>query len=89
LRQDVDGYLGAFSDDTKRLVGEILAVVSMSHLFTKSIVDGLLPVVRDMCNILEVNMENIQKVGLSDEQVKQLVGGFQNAETKRKNIVRF
>jgi hypothetical protein len=89
LRQDVDRHLSAFSNDTKQLVSEILAVFSMSHLFTKNIVDRLLPVVQNICNILEVNMENIQKVGLSDEQVEQIVGKFQNAERKTKNVVRF
>jgi hypothetical protein len=29
-----------------------------------------------MCEILEVNMENMQKVGLSEEQVKGLFGVF-------------
>jgi hypothetical protein len=85
LRQNIDGHLSTFSDDSKRLVGEILAVFSMSHLFTANIVNGFLPVVKDICKILEVNMENIQKVGLSDKQVEQIVGKFRNAEQKIEN----
>jgi hypothetical protein len=96
LRQDVGRHLSAFSGGTKGLVGEILAVFSLSHLFTKNIVDGLLPVVQSICKILEVNMENIQKVGLSDKQAEQIIGKFRNAEErvreaeiKSRNITRF
>jgi hypothetical protein len=88
LRQDVARHLGAFSDDTKQLIGELLAVFSLSHLFTKNIVDGFLPVVKDICKILEVNMENIQKVGLSDKQVEQIVGRFRNAEREIEQVKR-
>ena len=77
LKESVNNYLCSYlRDETKELVGQILAVFSMSHLFTTNIVNGFNNVVRKMCSILEVNMENIRKAGLSEEQVKNLLGDF-------------
>jgi hypothetical protein len=74
LQKSVRNHLVGASNGIKKLVSEVMTVFSMSHLFTKAIVGGFLPVVQKMCEILEVNMDNITKVGLSDEQVKELFG---------------
>jgi hypothetical protein len=76
LKSTVSDCLPGIDILTKELVGQILAVFSMSHLFTTNIVSEFSVVVQRMCSILEVNMENIRKAGLSEEQVKNLLGNF-------------
>ncbi|MDR1255994.1 MAG: hypothetical protein LBJ94_03690 [Puniceicoccales bacterium] len=78
----VNRHLQALSEETKKLVGEILVVFSMSHLFTQEIVKAFHPVVQLICEILEVNMDNINKASerLSDEEVMALIGNFDNVK---------
>jgi hypothetical protein len=68
----------------QKLVSEVLAVISMSYLFAKRIVGEFSEIIRNMCKILEVNMNNINRiqtvVSAEDVEVKALIGNFRSVE---------
>jgi hypothetical protein len=83
LQKSVCDHLVGADNEVKKLASEVIAVFSMSHILTPGIVESFSKVVQDMCKILEVNMENIQKAKLSDEQVKELFGAFRTVDQEK------
>jgi hypothetical protein len=81
IRTSIDSYLSAFSVYTKRMVVEAFAIFSMSHLFTPAIVGKFLPVIKEICKILEVNMESISsRGGWSEAEARDLIGTFRRLQ---------
>jgi hypothetical protein len=81
LRGNVFTHLSRIGDEeVKQLVSEMLAVFSMSHLFTKNIVGGFLPVVKKICEILEVNMENAKILKWDNEEIRAMIGEFYDSQ---------
>jgi hypothetical protein len=74
LKGKISDLLPEFKQASQQLVGEVFAVFTMSHLFTKNIVANFLKEVQAMCKILEVNMDDIKKVGLGTEDYEALYG---------------
>ncbi|MDR2737425.1 MAG: hypothetical protein LBB18_00585 [Puniceicoccales bacterium] len=74
LKGKINDLLPQLKKASKQLVGEVFAVFTMSHLFTKNIVAKFLPVVQTACKSLEVNMDDIKKVGLNSEDYEALYG---------------
>ncbi|MDR1401976.1 MAG: hypothetical protein LBI81_03430 [Puniceicoccales bacterium] len=74
LKEKVAALFPSLVEKSKQLVSEVFTVFTMSHLFTKNIVAKFLPVVQTLCEILEVNMDTMKKVGLSPEDYEALYG---------------
>jgi hypothetical protein len=83
VEHNVASYLSALSSYTKRLASELLAIFSMSHLFTADIVAKFSPVVKKICKILEVNMDTIASPGWSETDAQELIGRFRSLEKER------